>query len=78
MFSASGIESREGCGLGLEPSEAALRPHETLHRSGHVPCASANVQNTSEIAATSSVDQNPCLKTPRMSASNPMAVRIEW
>ena len=34
MFSASGIESREGWGLGLEPSEAALRPHEALHRSG--------------------------------------------
>ena len=32
--SAGGIESREGCGLWLEPSEAALRPHETLHRSG--------------------------------------------
>ena len=166
MFSASGIESREGWGLGLEPSEAALRPHEALHRSGQHeeiglsirrvilndlvrrdpdprvlqpgvpgilgilaagildlefrlhriaratagerfgirpsirmlvvigplqafepllvrpirprPCANATVQNTREIAATSSVDQNLCLKTLRMSASNPMAVRIEW
>jgi hypothetical protein len=156
MFSASGIESREGCVLWREPSEAALRPHETLHRSGQheeigltirrvilndlvrrdpdprvfqpgvpgilgilpagildpefrlhriarttagerfgvrpsigmlvvigplqafkpllvrpVPCASAIVQNTSEIAATSSVDQILCLKTLRMAASNP-------
>ena len=42
------------------------------------PIKNATVQNTREIAATSSVDQNLCLKLLHMSASNPMAVRIEW